>query len=731
MNLLFILRAIWKRWWILVSVPLLVAILAFFLTLDSKKSYKSIAQLSTGITISDPFDEAHFNVFEERIKFNNLIATLNSPVVISLLSYNLILNELESEKPFVIIEDKEKRTRISQIDLEEAKNVFREKLENFETLTTFNEIDRQLLSLLEIYGFSFNQIRNNLGIVREGQTDYISIVYASQNPELSAFVVNTLCREFIRYYNSMQLTRTNESVETYEKLVEQKRKVLEVKATALEQFKSSQGVLNFNIESENKVEQIMQAESSLTEERKKGNAVRLSLKEVNRQIMEIQNTLARGTSQAGSNSSTNTEILNLQEQIRLMNQRYVSGGLSNQNILDSLNNLRQRLVTLLNNNSGTQLSRSELQAKLRDLENRKSNLEVELAISEENISSINSTLSMRRSNAGSYASKEARIAELQRELGLATQEYQAAQEKYNSALDFSISSNNKIKQVLYGQPAIDPEPSKGIIVTGLSGVSSFVLCLMAIGFLAYIDLSIKTPSNFAKSVNLNLIGSVNQIDLNKHPLPNIFFKSNGNDKIKNTFRELLRKIRYEVENSNKKVILVTSNKKEEGKTTIIQALAYTLSLSKRKVLIVDTNFADNALSRYYKAPPVLEEFVAGQHPGCQLEKLVTKTPFPLVDVIGCKGGNYSPIEVFPSENFAKYLHCFSEHYDYVLLEGAALSEHSDSRELADFVDGVLAVFSAKSVIKESDKESVQFLANLNGKFIGAVLNQVEADNMDH
>src|SRR6185436_3674117 len=76
----------------------------------------------------------------------------------------------------------------------------------------------------------------------------------------------------------------------------------------------------------------------------------------------------------------------------------------------------------------------------------------------------------------------------------------------------------------------------------------------------------------------------------------------------NIFRESIRKLRYEIERSGKKVFLFTSTKKGQGKTTLIMALSYSMSLSKKKVLIVDTNFCNNDLTVRLDATPVLETF---------------------------------------------------------------------------------------------------------------------------
>ena len=132
--------------------------------------------------------------------------------------------------------------------------------------------------------------------------------------------------------------------------------------------------------------------------------------------------------------------------------------------------------------------------------------------------------------------------------------------------------------------------------------------------LTYLDSSIKTPIVFQKTVNLKLISMVNFMDLKNKNLSDIVSNkekgTNQNDRTNfNAFRESIRKLRYEIEHSGKKVFLFTSTKKGQGKTTLIQALSYSLSLSKKKILIIDTNFCNNDLTVQLNAEPILEKIV--------------------------------------------------------------------------------------------------------------------------
>src|SRR5690606_25325203 len=103
---------------------------------------------------------------------------------------------------------------------------------------------------------------------------------------------------------------------------------------------------------------------------------------------------------------------------------------------------------------------------------------------------------------------------------------------------------------------------------------------------------------------------------------------------------------------------------------------------------------------------------------------ISQTSDKNVDIICSKEGLESPSEIFAGKDFRKMIGTLKERYDYIFMEGASLNDYSDTKELIEFVDGVIVVFSAQSTLKLVDRESIKYLKTLNGKFQGAVLNNI-------
>ena len=100
-----------------------------------------------------------------------------------------------------------------------------------------------------------------------------------------------------------------------------------------------------------------------------------------------------------------------------------------------------------------------------------------------------------------------------------------------------------------------------------------------------------------------------------------------------------------------------------------------------------------------------------------------------VDIIGSREGLESPSEIFASKDFNGMIDTLKANYDYIFMEGPSLNDYSDTKELIKYVDSVIGVFSARSTLKQADRESIKYLKTLNGKFMGAILNNVDKEDI--
>jgi Mrp family chromosome partitioning ATPase/uncharacterized protein involved in exopolysaccharide biosynthesis len=739
MDFIYLLRVLLKRKWIILGAAALAAVAAYYLTRNEPKQYRSSSQISTGYAIREEIqvNNEGWDPYAAETKFNNAIVTFTSPSVLSLLSYELILHDLNGPNPFRRLNAEQmKSPAFKNVNIAEAKRVFQNRFDSMTMLTSYKPEERKLLEFLNLYGYGYKSIEGKLGVFRLQRTDYLQIDYLSENPELSSFVVNNVFQQFLRYYKGIRTVRSTESIDTLKSILDKKRQELDVKIALVNKMG---GGFDAGI-STSTMDVAGDLRKSLEDERSKKTQKEYELKRVNSKLA----SLGIGTVSGGPGKPINNgDLLAAQKAASTAYDAYLQN-MSDKALEDRYKRLNNEYVDKLNaynssrdNSDVPALGRpSESKADLLD---RKADLEFEIQGYAKNIASYESQVGMLEAKAGDIVNKGQTVETLVKERDLANQEWLAAKQRYNEAIEINGSSVNNFRQTVYGQPAIDPEPSKRKMIVGMAGAAALVTTMLIIIFLTYLDSSIKTPIIFSRSVNLKLISLVNFMDLKDKNIEDIVANRTLNDtKVDrnkfNAFRESIRKLRYEIEHTGKQIFLFTSTKKGQGKTTLIQALSYSMSLSKKKILIIDTNFCNPDLTVQLHADPILEKLMPYKANGTTLVDQVKAYSKEVNDgtvfAIGSEGGDYTPSEVLPRENILQHLHSLTSEFDYIFLEGPPLNDFSDSKELAQYVDGVIAVFSANHIIKQIDKQSINFFKELNGKFCGSILNMVDLKNVN-
>ncbi|HLT73962.1 MAG TPA: Wzz/FepE/Etk N-terminal domain-containing protein [Ohtaekwangia sp.] len=736
MDLLLLAKVLWRKKWILISIPLVAAIAAFIFTMDTVDMYRASSQIATGFTQNDvvSITDEKFNIRDADVKFNNLLSTMRTAIPMNLVAFRLLLHDLESETPF----RKPQNFYPAPEETETVVKFLKEKIANFSPLSTSDEHYNLVRKFLTAYRYSYPHVREAINISRVQNTDNVIVEFISDDPNVSALGANAYVDEFIKYYNSLKSERTGQSVEFLKALMDQKKTAYDEKTETQKIFKASNGLVDINRDSEAKLTQIQELERSRSDARSRIQKLELTIQRLNDDI--------RSAGSGGQQTVNNQQIIELRERIARMNERYITSGSSNRALADSLASMREQLRIQMERN--TMVTPSADASRLPDLQSRLKDAEIDLKVERTNLAALEDKIGSLKYAVSGFASKEAALEAIQKEVELAQQEYLEAVNKYNEAQNRMISSTT-LRKVIAAAPPPYPESSKRYLVIGAAGFSSFAICLFVIIGLELIDVSIKTPEKFKRIVGLPLNGMLNKIDSRNFNVRSYFNQTTNNEETE-MYKSMLRKFRHEVESSaGSKVLLFTSPKRKDGKTFLIFSLAYVLSLINKRVLIIDTNFKNNSLSQLLVKPnseiKVLEgrrvnlligsgkeakEAVDGEAESESTYELINPTKYKNIFIVGnAGGGSESPAEILSGRDFKNLIEVLKESFDYILMEGAALNDFSDTKELVTFSDRVYAVFSADTTIKQLDRESIGYFRSLGKRFGGAILNRVNTKDL--
>ncbi len=734
MDFLFFIKVLLRRKWLIMFVTVLAVVAAYFIASKLPESFKSKVVISTGIiekkNIYTDNESPFVQEFQIEHKFSNLIELMTSRLSINMISYKLLLHDYGSAidstyntAPFRVLKD-EAALEFTPTEIEKAVELAYKKLHNeIDVDSIKHQTEKDLKQMLKELEYDYETLYKEVNIARIANTDFLKIEYESESPELVSFLVNNYANTFLEYYQSLKDKIDDHSVQFYAELAIQKKGELDEKTAALRKFKQDKGVLDLPEEAKLIVSQIKELEVKRVEMNQKipsyQGAIGIYNKHLNDKGFDYK-----------QHQYVNNDIKHLQDQLKKLELRRVNddGPLLKTQIDLARKELQRRVETQ------TTETGDELIASNRDLIMNKIDAETELEIARASVMSMDVELKRLRDKASGFASKEADVNSLDREITVANEEYLAIVDKLNSARLKSIGTENPLGIVERGYIPDEPEPSNKLILAAFSGVMSGSLCVVLIFLLAYMDLRLSTPLQFEKFAKVPLVGTLNEVKMKDLDLEAIFGKTSRDESIE-TFKESLRKVRYEVEHSGAQTFLVTSTKESEGKTFFIISLAYSLSLNGKKVMIIDTNFKNNVLSEMCMQADqksVIATKLIGDN---NLEKEFISTgvnsafSHSTVDIIGNLGGYNSPSEIFAGKDVRKFIEELAKIYDYIFLESASLNKYSDAHELSGYVDKVITVFSAESEIKEPDRNSIEYLKGLGDKFMGGVLNRVNIKNL--
>ncbi|HLX93375.1 MAG TPA: Wzz/FepE/Etk N-terminal domain-containing protein [Puia sp.] len=739
MDLNYLLNALFKKKWIIIFGTLVALAASLAFTFFMKKSYVSDAQYSTGLTQTSKISLQTSEVFDINqidLRFNNVVETFQSPTVEGMLSYELLLHDIEASHPFrQLTASQKKDTAYTLADFTKAKEILHKKLNSLTLLSSYDFDERRVWDLLLLYEYDDYNLSKKLTIERIKSSDFLLVEFSSENPELSAFVVNTIGEKFLEFYNSLRSGVTHNALVRVDSLAKAQQKKVDSLQARLENFRAKNGTSKTGDVQAQALQSASEANAQYTNEQTNLNKLIAQLDAVNNQLA----TLNSGTTTSSTSQQTNNnaEILRLKKENENLTSQMAAKGGNDPDIqgkitanINRINELYQTVGT-----TNPVASAERIQTTRETLIIKKSDLQAEIEASRQNLRIYLDNADKYRGIANSGGGSEVIANAYENDLKSAQDELTKYRNSLFTSQDIAVNPDFNFRQTLIGQPPIKAMPLHRTIIVGVSAISMFIIVCLIIIVLEFLDPSLRSPSIFQRETKLKLLTVVNKMDLLKKSIKESFDLSSGESlsSSSKTFVESFRKLRFELENSGKKIILLTSLKSDEGKSTLLEALAYTFSMTKKKILLIDSNFSNNTLTRKFSAKPTLENFSLGAQDNAtdKIWGITTLTDIVNVDVIGCNEGNYTPAEILPKNNLLFNLNKIGQHYDFIFIEGASLDDHADSKELSKYADGIVVVYSAKNSLGEIDKESLQFLkSSTPSKFLGAILNSVENDYLD-
>ncbi|RFZ84546.1 lipopolysaccharide biosynthesis protein [Mucilaginibacter terrenus] len=702
------LKVLWKNKNLLIIIPLVTIIVSYFLVKNLPDKYLSYAHIATGIVDESRhlLDNDNNQVQRQQItqNFSNLIEMMKLSKLYNQVSYRLILHDLTQPTPFkpysklfMTMNDAAKKHAIV---------VFTDKLKRMEPLDTYDKDQRGLNNLLNSMWYDERSLRGILWAERDGDSDFITVTSESSNPQMSAFVVNALCEEFISYYTHTVRQNETDAVTFLAGLLNEKREALNRKTAQLQQYKIEHGVLNIDEQSRGIFSQIMTYNDRRLSAEKDVASYEGTIKNINgkfdpkdRQYIEA------------SLNKYNTSVTATQDELHALTNKYVRSNFDPavKAQIDSVTKTLSQQIALTSDKYLT----NPLATK-ENLVTQKINLEISRDIAKYSIKEIDKALAGLNAKFQQLVPFDATVKTYNFELDIASKEYLDVLNKYNET-NLQSTFSVKLQQVEQATPQ-GAEPSKKMLLIILSGIIAFAFCVVILFIRFFLDDSIKSPADLVRQTNLPLLGYLNTVSGGSLDLRKLWDVEHR-EKMKH-FKELIRSIRFEIDQELKgdKVLAITSLVPDEGKTVLAISLAYSYAMINKKVLLIDGNFSHPTITNTAQPRLFVEDYFKNNPDNYEAFSGATT-------VLGNHGDDVTPLEVsdeiFIRNRFAE----LKTKYDIIIIETPALSSLNKSKEWMLFANKVVAVYGARKSVKSSQKENLNFLRSLDNKFAGWILNK--------
>lgn len=699
---------------VLIIVPIITVIVAYFPIHKLPKQYVSQGLIATGFTdqtraIVDP---SGGGLQESRVmaQFSNLKEKMNLKKIWDKLSYKLIIHDLAGNAtPYRPLSGSKLYMHMEPEKKLEAIKFFSEKRDRMEPMNLSVAYEDWLNGLLESLGYDEESLKKAIIINREESSDFISVTATTENPELSAFMVNAYTEDFIEYYTDLSNESQTVNIKYLDSLRDQKADTLNVAIERLRQYKIQNGILNLEEQSKSIQAQKVATEDLLLLARRQADSYAGALRNVKKTLSPE----ARDYAEAQALKSNVNVVATHQKAYKLYD--LAARNPSDPRLQKSVDSIKLVLANQLNAASDDytldpRVGRQDQMKSLRTLE-------VEYDQAYYSQSAIENQLGNLNAQFKRLVPLDATVKSLTFAIDNATKEYQDILARYNQN-SFQAVTGTKLVQIVKAVPNV-AQPSKQKLLIIAAGLGSFVIILVVMFILWYLDDSITSPIKLANATNLPVLGTLNKLPGNNIDLRRLW-DGDQRDKMQ-LFKDLLRSIRFEidVELGPEKILAITSMREGEGKTLFAVSLAYSYAMINKKVLLIDGNYDNATITRSVHPEYFIEDVLKNTYDSPKLT--------PATNVIGTHAGDVTLLEISDEKSIREKLNELKKIYDVILVEAPPLSALSKAKEWFIFADKIVAVFESEQRIFNGKKIIIKYFQGTGDKFSGWILNKVASD----
>jgi len=253
-------------------------------------------------------------------------------------------------------------------------------------------------------------------------------------------------------------------------------------------------------------------------------------------------------------------------------------------------------------------------------------------------------------------------------------------------------------------------------------------------FAEYLDNTIKTPEDVEKRIYMPSLGLVPLYDQKANPknLPVEYISHlDGKSPLSEAYSSIRTFLLFSTAGKPPKVMMVTSPRREEGKTTTAINTAISLTNSNVKVVIVDADMRKPRLHKVFKVGNTsgLSSFLSGNKEFG--DGLIKQTKVPGLDVLTSGPLPPNPAELLSSYRLRDLIEGLYPLYNFIIFDTPPILGLADAAITSTQTDGVIMVVRSGQTPREAAQQAKRILEGVNAKLLGVVLNAINESNLKY
>src|SRR5207249_5762751 len=309
---------------------------------------------------------------------------------------------------------------------------------------------------------------------------------------------------------------------------------------------------------------------------------------------------------------------------------------------------------------------------------------------------------------------------------------------------------NNINVVDYAITPREPVGPRRLLGVTLAFLISLVFGACLAIFLEYFDNTVRSTDDVERKLGLPALAVIPSVgglagrrlfaskgrDANKDrgtARPELLLNGETRSNIAEAYKQLRTSILLSTAGHAPKVVLVTSAKPAEGKTTTATNMATSLAQTGARVLVVDADLRRPMVHRIFDLANVagLSTALSRDVNEQDILALIESEPATGLHLLTSGPIPPNPSELLGSRQMKELLTMLEQHFDHIVIDSPPITNVTDGVLLAAMVDGVILVVHGGQSTRELVRRTRQILRGVGARIFGVVLNKVKQHDDDY